>query len=320
MERQKKNGRIVQVRPAFTLVELLVVITIIGMLMALLMPAVSRAREEARRIQCTSNQGEIGKAMLAFEAAHPATGFPGWRNTVSGNSSPVSWAGMLLPYLDRSDLWQSIKTGTIPAVSLKVFICPSDPPASTATGIGPSSYVANGLVLRDPVQSLPPLNLEYISGNDGTSTTLMLSENTQVPPPAAATAGAASKGHCWYDLALPLLGGQNTSSTPAQLPQLAQTFGFNVTSSAYSSALQTFAGAYGNQVSDYNGNPMTANINSSHGGGAVVIFFDGHGQFLRDDAGLNLNTGSTTVTVYQVLVTPDGSKIGGEPPADDSIY
>ena len=57
---------------------------------------------------------------------------------------------------------------------------------------------------------------------------------------------------------------------------------------------------------------MTANINSTHSGGAVVVFCDGHGQFLRDDVGLRLHRHrrlTTAVTVYQILVTPDGSKL-----------
>ena len=136
------------VRPAFTLVELLVVITIIGMLMALLMPAISAAREQGRRATCTNNQKQLGLAMLSYESSHKS--FPGWRNTV-GASSPVSWVGMLLPNLERNDLWQAIKSGK-PAVpvTLANLICPSDPPDSTA-GSGPSAYIANGLVLLDPL-------------------------------------------------------------------------------------------------------------------------------------------------------------------------
>ena len=68
---------------------------------------------------------------------------------------------------------------------------------------------------------------------------------------------------------------------------------------------------------------MTANINSAHSGGSVVTFFDGHGQFMRDDMGLNYataNPAQTTITVYQILVTPEGSKNNIEPAADESQW
>ena len=125
-----------------------------------------------------------------------------------------------------------------------------------------------------------------------------------------------AKAHNWYDV------DTATSSTY----QIKQTFGFAVQipskplTSPYSTALVSFAAAYGNQVGYYNGNVMTANINSGHSGGSVVTFFDGHVTFLKDDVGLNMATGSTTVSVYQILVTPEGSKYGIEPPADESQW
>ena len=60
---------------------------------------------------------------------------------------------MLLPNLERNDLWLKAKTpstGRYTGTYLKTLSCPSDPPPAT-TGVGPCSYIANGLVLRDPV-------------------------------------------------------------------------------------------------------------------------------------------------------------------------
>jgi prepilin-type N-terminal cleavage/methylation domain-containing protein len=93
----------------FTLVELLVVITIIGILIALLLPAVQAAREAARRAQCSTNQSEVGKAMLNYESTNgrlPA-GNAGWKGT-PGNV----WLGhtaffQILPYLEQNSIYQS---------------------------------------------------------------------------------------------------------------------------------------------------------------------------------------------------------------------
>ncbi len=318
MGRKKRVCRVGLVRPAFTLVELLVVITIIGMLLALLIPVVSSAREHGRRAQCISNQKQLGFALLRYEGSQKS--FPGWQNlvpttTVSSFGATVSWLTMLLPHLEQNDLWQKIKTNVpVKGTFLRLLICPSDVP-DTIMGLGPSSYIANGLVLRDALPPLPwtqgvplppltlaPLTVDYISSADGTANTLLLGENTRNPPPDAVAAKASPKAHNWYDVST----------------RIYQTFGLNVTGSGYSSALKTFAAAYYPQTGYTN--PMTANINSAHRGGAVVGFCDGHVQFLRDDVGLNFVTGSNSVTVYELLVTPDGSKVSGEPPADESQW
>ena len=208
-----------------------------------------------------------------------------------------------------------------------------------------SSYVANGLVLRDqylyslwqqnPTNSsystfaaLGPQTSDYVSSNDGATNTLMLGENTQAPPTAAAAAGASQgpqlvrrwQRHC-----------QSVGPDRAKLvasdsgPNRANFWLRNIGIPPYAAGLVTLATPYGTQLAGapltyYNGNVMTANINSAHSGGCNVVFFDQHGQFLRDDAGTNLATGSTTVTVYQILVTPEGSKNGTEPAADEGVW
>jgi prepilin-type N-terminal cleavage/methylation domain-containing protein len=316
MERQKKARRVGVVRPAFTLVELLVVITIIGMLMALLIPAIGAAKEQARRAQCVENLHNVGLALANYESSHKT--YPGWRNTVTTGTSGsqlVSWPTMLLPNLERQDLWQSVKSGgSVTGSLLKVFSCPSDPPIVTQgtpsgyfiQGTGPSNYIANGLVLRDSAtgSTTPPLTKDYVSANDGTTTTLMLGENTQTPPISAP--GATSKAHNWWDV---------TSTIGGITPQLAQTFGYPI---GYS-GLTNYASVYGTQLGAYNGNTMLAVMNSAHNGGSNVVYFDDHAGFLSDTTGVNIATNSTTSqTVFQLLVTPDGSKVGGEPPVDES--
>lgn len=88
-------------RRAFTLVELLVVITIIGILIALLLPAVQAAREAARRSQCINNLKQLGLGLLNYEQAHRAFPPPG----ISSNQA--SWIVLLLPNLEQISLWET---------------------------------------------------------------------------------------------------------------------------------------------------------------------------------------------------------------------
>jgi prepilin-type N-terminal cleavage/methylation domain-containing protein len=88
-------------RGGFTLVELLVVIAIIGILVALLLPAIQAARESARRTECTNHLRQIG---LAVQTYHDAKGsFPNGRN--SPNEIGVSWAYFILPQIEEQSIF-----------------------------------------------------------------------------------------------------------------------------------------------------------------------------------------------------------------------
>jgi|LakMenEpi03Aug12_release.lakeMendotaPanAssembly.Ray.scaffolds.fasta_scaffold95981_3 prepilin-type N-terminal cleavage/methylation domain-containing protein len=126
-------------RSAFTLVELLVVISIIGVMVGLLLPAVQAAREAARRMQCSNNMRQIGLALHNYESTHKR--FPaGWVANEPEGHPGWGWAVALLPFIeqggvqDRLDSRLEITAAPNQPMIMQVvptFICPSDPFAPT---------------------------------------------------------------------------------------------------------------------------------------------------------------------------------------------
>ncbi len=125
-----------RIRRAFTLVELLVVIAIIGMLVALLLPAVQAARESARRAQCANNLKQIGVALHLYmdtNRALPPSGIFTYAGSAMVQTSPWSAGARILPYLEQESLFRNIDLNvgysTQPGISSKrvaTYLCPSE--------------------------------------------------------------------------------------------------------------------------------------------------------------------------------------------------
>ena len=102
-------------RSAFTLIALLVVIAIIGVLLALLLPAVQMAREAARRTQCRNNLKQIGLALHNYHSSLKTFPMGALRDFVnfptgsgSWRSQQTGWLTYILPYMEQAGIYNSV--------------------------------------------------------------------------------------------------------------------------------------------------------------------------------------------------------------------
>lgn len=195
-------------RTAFTLVELLVVISIIGVLMALLLPAVNAARMAAYRTTCQSRLKDLGSATIQYELAKKKFPSTFSSQAVLGTAYTFPWTVRLLPNLQQQKLYDNLlyrnpdlRLGPASAggnpnlLFIETFVCQGDADASEGPAL---SYVANAGrrdVLPDTTPPNPhnykatgvfhdarnfpqhDVNNAYVSKGDGLQNTLLFTEN-----------------------------------------------------------------------------------------------------------------------------------------------
>ena len=178
-------------RSGFTLIELLVVIAIIGVLVALLLPAIQYSREAVRRLNCASNLSQLVLAVNHYEMAHGV--YPAGTLDAKG---PIlnarigfhhNWLIQSLPYLEQENMWNAVdrkqsiyhpKNGAIAkSTAGTLWRCPSQPPS------GPMSHFA--ACHHDAESPIDTKNsgvfflnsrVRYEDVPDGTSSTIFLGE------------------------------------------------------------------------------------------------------------------------------------------------
>ena len=300
-----------QKRSAFTLVELLVVIAIIGILVALLLPAVQYARESARRMQCGNNMRQFGIAMHTYHDTMKRLP-PGIDN------KDFSTHAYLLPFMEYSDIHRTIdfaqkyshvNNTNARATRVPIFNCPSDRIDNLMKGLAGTNYRAcqgSGILFGDTVQTDPskqdygvpaPNGVFYKNSghnfgaiSDGLSTTAAFSEHLKgdgdnltannrldtfkpgTQPKTPDQALADCLAVNWQDLS-------KQGYSDVGIPWL---------QGYHSTTLYYHVGGPNSRSCMYPGNRIMTSANSNHPNGVNMQLCDGSGRFVNQSINLEV--------------------------------
>lgn len=322
-------------RNAFTLVELLVVIAIIGILVALLLPAVQAAREAARRVSCKNNLKQIGLALHGYHDAElafpPGTEFattasPEWNTNFGPN-----WVIRVLPYMEQQNLFNSFNFGAFisdgsnsgpRSTPIKNLICPSDTGANTLCALdggnwARGNYAANGM--NTPFYDWPNgvadiykkgvfgmnMGFNMSTVTDGTSSTLLVGEvriglTSQDRRGCWAMGGPGSSLLSWHGYGGDCNGPNPTNNDSDDIRDCSQVYdalGVNVMIKQKMSCW-------------YPCPSYQATIRSRHRGGAQVTLVDGSVRFISDTIQSTGAWGGCCGMWDRLILSSDGAPLG----------
>lgn len=280
----------------FTLVELLVVIAIIGVLVALLLPAVQQAREAARRAQCINNLKQIGLAMHNYHDTH--------RSLPAGFNNDLgwSWGAAILPFIEQKALYDEFgKTSILmdlsdpdilsaTRVKLDGFRCPSDPAPDLNDKSVPNVGAREEIAYASYVASMGT-NKDATLGNLGTGM-FWAKSYIKLRDVIDGTSNTFLAGEREYQHSIGGIWAGTTTSGPGHSNKK-----FILASTHTGDGL-------------INDPSKTKGFGSMHPGGAVFLFVDASAHFIPETIDATANTGTNMGTYQRLGDRADGQVLG----------
>ena len=296
----------------FTLVELLVVIAIIGVLIALLLPAVQAAREAARRSQCLNNLKQIGLALQTYHDVNkyfPPSTFTRPQNRRQSGRAAWGWGTMILPFMENQPLYDSMRVNQqdlhnlmsdpaqrpLAQTVLLEYRCPSDNgprlneqrlftnAAYGNTAVAMSNYIAvGGTRMIDALEKY----------DDGLKTNGVMALDTEHPMRDVldGTSKTFLVGErCWPDWAAVWVGTRNTRNDGDE-------------------GLRQVMGSVNHKI-NAGGNQARHAFSSLHPSGALFLYVDGHVRFISEDIDYN-ETGAHSYNPTQMAKMGHYQRLG----------